>query len=155
MVWTGTDTRKWAAETKERLMATVRTAAQMLDQEMGRTIPEGGNLPIKTGNLRRSRLAQIGSMPKMGEAGALYTVGQDIGPVLLAWKPGEKLFLGFQSNYAHRQNYGFFGEDSLGRTYAQSGFAFVEKAAAKWPFILEAAAAKVRTQSLSSTSLSS
>lgn len=79
----------------------------------------------------------------------------DIGPALLDWKPGETLYIGFQANYARRMNYGFVGEDSLGRTYNQSGFGFVEKAAARWPFIVDAAAAKVRTQSLTSTSLSS
>ncbi len=135
-------------------MATVRTAAQDLDAEINRTIPNGGNMPIQFGNLRRSRLAQIGSMPNQGSPGQSF-VGQDIGPVLLEWKAGEKLFLGWQAVYARRQNWGFVGEDSLGRHYNQSGHAFIEKGAAKWSFILESAAAKVRTQSMSSTSLSS
>lgn len=135
-------------------MAAVRVATQDLAAEMVRTIPNGGNLPVKTGNLARSLLAQKGSMPAQGAAGTLYAA-DDIGPTLLAWTPGETMYLGFQANYAKRQNYGFVGEDALGRSYNQSGFGFVEKAAAKWPFILENAASKVRQRSLSSTSLSS
>lgn len=112
--------------------------------EMTRTIPSGGNLPIKTGNLARSLLAQTGSMP-MTVSGKTDFAGQDIGVTLLNWTPGERLYLGFQAAYARRQNYGFVGTDSLGRNYNQSGFAFVEKAAAKWPFIVEAAAMKVKS----------
>lgn len=100
---------------------------------MTRTIPNGGNVPVKTGNLARSLLAQKGSMPTTGEG---PFAGQDIGPVLLDLELGDKVYLGYQANYARRQNYGFVGEDSLGRAYNQSGFGFVEQAAAKWPHIV-------------------
>jgi|TARA_R100000479_G_scaffold176487_1_gene131342 hypothetical protein len=110
---------------------------------MTRTIPNGGNVPIKSGNLARSALAQVGSMPETKEVPSGGFTGSELGPVLLNWDADETLYIGFQAKYAARQNYGFTGEDSLGRTYNQSGFAFVEKAVAKWPFIVSNAARKV------------
>jgi len=41
-------------------------------------------------------------------------------------------------------NYGFVGQDSLGRTYNQAGFGFAEDAASKWPAIVAAEAAKLK-----------
>lgn len=100
---------------------------------MTKTLPNGGNVPVKTGNLARSLLAKTGSMPSTVDIPTGGFAGQDIGPVLLNWEPGGTLYLGYQAVYARRQNYGFAGTDSLGRTYNQAGFGFVEKAAAKWP----------------------
>jgi hypothetical protein len=54
---------------------------------------------------------------------------------------GKPVYLGVQAIYAPRQNYGFVGTDSLGRTYNQSGAFFVEGAGAKWEqFVKEAEA---------------
>lgn len=131
--WKGKNPEDWARETKERILAVFQGASQSLASEMTTTIPNGGNVPVKTGNLARSLLAQNGSMPKTGDG---PFPGQDIGPVLLNLELGDKVYLGYQANYARRQNYGFVGEDSLGRNYNQSGFGFVEKAAAKWPVIV-------------------
>jgi len=41
-------------------------------------------------------------------------------------------------------NYGFVGTDSLGRTYNQTGFGFVDAVAQRWPQIVIQAEAKVR-----------
>lgn len=100
---------------------------------MTKTIPNGGNVPVKTGNLARSLLAQKGSMPTTGEG---PFAGQDIGPVLLDLKLGDKVYLGYQARYSYRMNFGFVGTDSLGRNYNQAGHGFVEQAAAKWPQIV-------------------
>lgn len=112
--------------------------------EMTKTLPNGGNVPVKTGNLARSLKAQTGSMPAVKDG---PITGRDIGPVLLGLELGDKVYLGYQANYAMRQNYGFVGEDSLGRNYNQSGFGFVEKAAAKWPQIVKAVVVDLRARS--------
>lgn len=142
--WKGVDPGEWARQTKERLLAVAQGSVQELSQEMTKTLPNGGNVPVKTGNLARSLLAQNGSMPNTGTG---PFAGQDIGPVLLNMNLGDKIYLGFQANYARRQNYGFVGEDSLGRNYNQSGFGFVEKAADKWPQIVTKVVAEVRGRS--------
>lgn len=77
-------------------------------------------------------------------SGNLVSVAQDVGVVALSLELGDKVYLGYQAVYAARQNFGFVGEDSLGRTYNQGGFGFVEKAAAKWPQIVDGVAAKYK-----------
>jgi hypothetical protein len=54
------------------------------------------------------------------------------------------VYIGWQAAYSRRLNYGFAGEDSLGRTYNQSGYGFAEAAAAKWPQIVQEQAMKMR-----------
>lgn len=141
MGWEGSDPAKWAQQAQARIDAVRRGSAQELAKEMSTTIPNGGRVPVKTGNLARSLLGQVGAMPSVSDSKEFS--GQDIGPVLLNWQPGETLYLGYQAKYARRQNYGFVGTDSLGRTYNQSGFGFVEAAAAKWPTIVERMTASV------------
>jgi len=154
MAWTGTDPGQWARETKERLLAVFRASGQELANEMTRTRANGGNVPVKTGNLARSLLAQKGAPPRQGAPGVRFA-GFDIGPVLLSLQPGDTLFLGYQANYARRMNYGFVGQDSLGRTYNQAGFGFVERAAAKWPQIVTRVVIDMRVNggAVSSTSV--
>lgn len=123
---------------------------QELAVEMTKTTSNGGNVPVDTGNLARSLLAQEGVMPNIkpdGDDGEGNFVGQDIGPVLLSLELGDKVHLGYQAAYARRMNYGFVGEDSLGRNYNQSGLGFAEKAAAKWPQIVNGVVVDLRARS--------
>ena len=156
MAWSGVDPGEWAKETKARLDAVFRTSVQGLAAEMRKTGPNGGDVPVDTGNLVRSLLAVKGGLPPQGSPDAEYAA-QDIGPVLLSVKAGDTVSLAWQAIYAHRQNYGFVGEDSLGRTYNQSGRGFLERAAAKWPQIVTKAAIDARTKAggISSTNIAS
>jgi len=93
----------------------------------------------------RSLLASTSAMPDTGAADAQY-VGQDIGSVTASLTTDQTVWLGYQAIYARRQNYGFVGEDSLGRTYNQEGAHFVEAAVAVWPTIVELVAEDIKAK---------
>jgi len=106
----------------------------------------GGSMPVQLGNLRRSLRSSTSAMPQInpnlsegisdGQAEIILTIaGAEL---------GETVFLGFTAAYAQRLNYGFTGQDALGRTYDQSGYHFVENAAARWEQIVAENDAKVR-----------
>lgn len=131
------DKRKKAVET------IFRRSVEMLGAEMIRTRANGGKLPHLTGNLMRSQLASTVAMPKVAPPGTIFT-GSNLGAVAARLKIGQTVYIGYQANYARRQNYGFVGQDSLGRYYNQSGAGFAEAARAQWPTIVRAAAAEAR-----------
>lgn len=135
----------WAAESTARMEAVYRGAVEMLADEMTLTQPNGGRLPFQTGNLMRSLLASTAGMPPQGGKDARY-VGQDVGLVAAGLELGQAVWLGFQAAYAKRLNFGFVGEDALGRTVNQQGAHFVEAAAAAWPTIVELVAEDVKNK---------
>jgi hypothetical protein len=134
---------KWAEQTEERLQAVFRRSVELLADELIKTQANGGRLPHRTGNLMRSLVAQIGSMPSQGSPDDRYS-GSDVGAITAQALLGDDVFLGFQANYARRMNYGFVGQDSLGRTYNQTGAGFVEYARDAWPLIVKQAAEEIR-----------
>jgi len=111
---------------------------------MIRTKDDGGTLPKVTGNLARSLLAQIGSMPAQAQGAASFLAGEEVGLVAARAVLGDQVFLGYQAVYARRQNFGFVGADSLGRVYNQAGNGFVERALAMWPQLVDQAVRDVR-----------
>lgn len=131
----------WAAETDRRLLAVWHQSVIILAQEMIRTKSDGGALPKITGNLARSILAQIGSMPRVSEG---QFAGVDVGAAVAQSLLGSEIYIGFQAAYARRMNYGFVGMDSLGRNYNQQGNFFVERAVAMWPQIVTRAVDAVK-----------
>lgn len=135
----------WARETEARMQAVFRRAVELLADELTTTRANGGRLPHVTGNLMRSLVAEIGSMPSQGGAEQKYA-GSDVGAVVARALLGQAVFLGFQANYARRVNYGFVGQDSLGRTYNQTGAGFIEYAIEVWPILVELAAEEIRTK---------
>lgn len=140
--WSGVDPSKWAGNLSTNgLTALLRNSVQALAKEASTTIPNGGRLPVKTGNLARSVV--IDNKPPQiieGLARGDYSLG------LAAIKPGDTIYIGWQAAYSRRMNYGFVGADSLGRTYNQAGYGFAEATAAKWPAIVQAEAAKMRSR---------
>lgn len=127
----------WASETQERLTAVHRRYVVLLGEEMSTTKPQGGRVPFDTGNLARSLLASTQAMPKTAEG---PFDGGDVGLVAATLQPHEPVWIGYQAKYSRRRNYGFVGQDKLGRTYNESGDHFVEGAIAKWPQIVAQAA---------------
>lgn len=136
---------QWTKETEARMLAVFKRAVELLAEELGKTQGNGGRTPKQTGNLIRSILGQIGSMPSQGGAGAQFG-GSDVGLVVAGAVLGQSISIGFQANYARRLNYGFVGQDSAGRNINQAGAFFVEGAAAKWPQFVKAAAAEIKGQ---------
>ncbi len=133
----------WAKETELRMTAVWRQSIDDLADTMNRTRSNGGRLPHLTGNLMRSLLASTSAMPSTGGPDAKYS-GQDVGLVTAGLQLDQTVWLGYQAIYARRMNYGFVGQDSLGRNYNQAGAHFVEGAIAEWPSIVASAVAKIK-----------
>ena len=133
----------WTKETEQRMTAVWRQSIDDLADTMNRTRSNGGRLPHLTGNLMRSLLASTSAMPSTGGPNAKYT-GQDVGLVTAGLQLDQTVWLGYQAIYARRMNYGFVGQDSLGRTYNQAGAHFVEGAIADWPNIVRMAVSKIK-----------
>lgn len=137
--WKGTDPAKWAGVSTAGLTALLRNSVQALAKEAGKTIPNGGRVPVKTGNLARSVVVSK-NPPQVID---VLAKEQNFSLGVADIRPGDTVYIGWQAKYARRQNYGFSGEDSLGRTYNQAGYGFAEAAAAKWPEIVTAEGRKL------------
>lgn len=101
--------------------------------------------PVITGNLRASWWASInapgsaelaGDKPQGGVSQAALIAG--------TMKGGEVYYLMNGAAYARRVEYGFVGEDSLGRVYNQQPKAMVRNAVARAPVIAEAVLARLK-----------
>lgn len=134
------DVSTWVEVSKAKADDIYGRAIEKLGEEMTKTRPKGGRVPFKTGNLARSLLASTVAMPKVSDE---IPGGSNIGVVAARLKMGDTVWLGYQANYARRQNSGFVGEDSLGRTYNQEGAHFVEGAVAEWERLVEEAAKEI------------
>lgn len=143
MSWTGINPTKWAEEQKAKQAALLRLSVQELAKEASHTIPNGGRVPVKSGNLGRSVIVSD-KPPEKDAPGVEHKVQRDISGGIAAIEPGKDVFIGWTPKYAQRANYGFVGEDSLGRAYNQSGHGFAEAAAARWPAIVVEQAAKLK-----------
>ncbi|MBX5063319.1 hypothetical protein [Rhizobium lentis] len=136
---------EWASAELDRAEAVFQTAAQTVANEVRTAVAEGGRMPVKTGNLRRSLMASTSTMPTIKEGKETFTdTGVEL--VIAGAELGGSIFLGFQAAYAARMNYGFAGTDALGRTYNQNGFGFVDAVAQRWPQIVAEAEATVRVR---------
>jgi hypothetical protein len=140
--WTGTDPAAWSGKSAERLTALLRNSVQELAVAASKTVNEGGRVPHKTGNLSRSVIVDT-KEPQRDADGVKHEAPQDFSLGVANIDPGDTVWIGWQAIYSARMNYGFVGEDSLGRTYNFSGFGFAEAAAAQWPAIVAAEAAKL------------
>lgn len=118
----------WASASEKRLLAVIRTSLQDLDRAVSLPVSRGGNMPVVTGNLRRSRLASTTDQPTVGGKEFKDDPGSQITGVIAGFQLGQKFFLGFQAIYARRV------EEVRG---------FVRLAAQQWPQIVRAAASKV------------
>jgi hypothetical protein len=136
--WTGTDPSVWGGRTVAGLTALLRNSVQELACEASTTIPNGGRVPVKTGNLARSVVVD-NKPPQVIEGLAKGDFSLGIANI----KPGDTIYIGWQAKYSRRLNNGFVGADSLGRVYNQSGYGFAEATAAKWPAIVQRQAAKM------------
>lgn len=132
----------WAKASEQRLEATRNLAIEYLAEEMTLTVGRGGRLPFQTGNLARSILASTQGMPKTAEG---PFPGSNVGLVTANLRLDQPVWIGFQANYARRQNFGYVGADSLGRVYNQSGAHFVEGAIAEWQNIVKKAASELQS----------
>lgn len=133
----------WCKATPQRVEEVYQTALGLLADELGTTESNGGKVPHLTGNLIQSLLASSSPIA-MGSGGDKYA-GSDPGAVIAQSDTSTPIFFGYQANYAHRLNYGFIGQDSLGRNVNQAGRRFVEYAVSMWPVMVKLANESVET----------
>lgn len=124
-------TSAWVHSSKARMLAWVRTSLQDLDREIALPVARGGNMPVVTGNLRRSRLASTDSMPRAGGREFKADPGAQVTGVIASMQIGQRFFYGFQAVYARRV------EEVRG---------FLRLAVQRFPEIAAAAARKVQSR---------
>lgn len=117
----------------EARRAIMRDAASdtMTDAQLPKA--QGGRMPVDTGNLRNSVASGLNGVLGAPDAASISLTIEQM-------EPGDVAQFAWTAPYAMRQEFGFVGQDSLGRTYDQSGNHFVGGAAAKWPQTVAAAA---------------
>jgi len=135
---------QWCQEQPNRMLAVFKRSVELLADKLKTTRLEGGHTPKLTGNLIRSLLAAIDTMPNTNPDPKARFSGSDVGVVVASVLMGQSISLGFQAAYARRLNYGFVGEDALGRNYNQEGAGFVEAAALAWPICVAMAAEEIQ-----------
>ncbi len=135
----------WARKSEKTLERVFKTAAQKVADRVLLPVERGGNMPVDTGNLRRSLLASTAIMPGVQRGVVEFPDnGGQISLVIAGANITDTIYLGFQAAYARRVNYGFTGTDSLGRQYNQSGRGFVGAAAQQWQQIVNESVKEVR-----------
>lgn len=144
----------WCKESDARLEAVFKESTKRLIVEVRKPKAKGGNMPVDTGYLRNSLVTSTdGPTPISSESrpepGDKFDTASDTlsGPVTLiinGAKVGQTIWACFTAAYAARLEYGFSGEDSLGRKYAQSGNGFVRLAAQRWRAIVESVVTELK-----------
>lgn len=132
----GDQVKAFAAKAKERQLAIFRESAQAVMEEASTPEGEGGKMPVATGFLRNSAVASTAGPPD-GDGGDPTLVFSGI-------ELGQTVWAGWTAAYALRMEHGFYGEDSLGRVYAQAGKGFMRSAAQNWDFIVDTVAKDVK-----------
>lgn len=126
----------WVRETEDRLLAVFQASAQELFSLAQATRYEGGLLPIDTGFLRNSFVAGLnGSTSLSGPDSYVLAV--------MSAEIGDSVIGGWSAKYARRMEYGFVGQDRLGRNYNQRGFGYMRNAAMQWQDIVNRNAARL------------
>ena len=122
----------WTKQTDKRMIAVFRQSALMVSQEVRKPKAQGGNMPVLTGNLRRSLVAATGSMPQ-ARAGVKFKSdpSAQITVTIANAQPGQSIFFGFQAIYA---------------PFAEARNGFVRLVVQRWPSIVKEAAQAIRSR---------
>jgi hypothetical protein len=97
--------------------------------------------PVDTGFLRGSWQPSVGAVQvadsaSVGlDAGGAAAISQ-ISLAVAGMKTGDVFHMRNNAAYARRLEYGFVGQDSLGRTYNQAGRYYVSDTIKSWPQIV-------------------
>lgn len=131
----------WVHETEGLLEALVKQAVQELTIEMQTTHFNGGLNRIDQGWHIASFQIVLNGEPQLptrkapdGEAPAWN--GAEIALQIAGMELGDTITGSYGMAYSMRLEYGFTGQDSLGRTYNQPAYAFVRTAAQNWASIV-------------------
>lgn len=138
----------WVQQSERRMTAVFKQSAQ----DVILMVKEKS--PVDTGFLRASLLASTSAMPLIDpeannpEGASVGDNDAQVALVIAGAQLGQTIYAGFTAAYARRIEYGFKGEDSLGRTYNQEGVGMVRLAAQEWQNIVyrNSALAKARVE---------
>ena len=122
-----------------RMRATMRESVQKTVSIAQKIDEEGGRMRVKTGFLRASIGANVGSMPSgesvnpdpTAEDIVFKVEGEAVQAALLRWQPGEVIYVGWTANYARPRE-------------ARDGF--LKGAVEQWDETVDLAAAKIKRQ---------
>ncbi|KWT70771.1 hypothetical protein APY04_0832 [Hyphomicrobium sulfonivorans] len=147
------------------MLAVFRDAAQTVANEVRKPEGAGGNMPVDTGNLRRSLAASTDSMPQVQPGVATFSDNDSQITAVISNAPlGSTIYLGFQADYAVHMEYGtgphmIYPKDkqALHFTIGGAGIfaksvkhpgttakAFVRTTAQRWPQIVKGSAEKIK-----------
>lgn len=131
--------RKWAKECEENALETTKRAALDFRDHMLELTP------IDTGNLRSSLVLGLNGNTPSGPHNAYMSDDNETRAraVVASMQIGDKVSFDYLAPYANRVNYGFHGQDSLGRMYNQTGRFWIQEAGADWPKIVRRAATEL------------
>ncbi|WP_313609337.1 HK97 gp10 family phage protein [Rhizobium sp.] len=131
------DVRAFADKTRVQMHAVLAESLQDVVEIAQTPKAKGGRMPVDTGYLRNSLVSGLnGSFGPPSADSYLLTIAQ--------FQIGDVIRFAWTAPYARRINSGFSGTDSLGRTYEQVGAHFIDAAAAQWPQIVTANAARLK-----------
>lgn len=130
----------WTKQSEARMIAVFKRAVELLADELSFGRQNGGKVPWVTGNMARSLAGVLNGLVQTADGAP----AGDTNAAIAMAQIGDFIHIGFQAGYARRVNYGFVGEDILGRNYNQEGAHFVEYAASQWPIMVSLAADEIR-----------
>lgn len=122
---------EWAARFEGNMDALARQSSQEIAENVV------ADTPLDIGFLRGSWQPSIGepavrSSVFLGNGGAQV----DVGAVVASMRAGDLFHMTNNAKYAMRLEFGFVGEDSLGRYYNQAGRYFVTRNVKRWPAVV-------------------
>lgn len=128
-------------ETEGLLEALIKQAVQELTIEMQTTSGNGGLNRIDQGWHVASFQLVLNGEPQLPTREAPEGVapawsGAEIALQIAGMELGDTITGSYGMAYSMRLEYGFTGQDSLGRNYSQPAYAFVRTAAQNWPAIV-------------------
>lgn len=127
----------WARATQQRMDAVVKGSTQEICSIAQTPSTKGGRLPFDLGNLRNSFQSSLNGSPALEGAESFVAIAA-------AMEAGDVAEFGWSAEYARRLEYGFTGQDKLGRTYNQQGRHFLSGAMLEWPRVVTEQVAKAK-----------
>jgi hypothetical protein len=119
----------WARQSEDRLVAVFREATQRVANEVRVPVGAGGNMPVVTGNLRRSLGISLSAMPTVQGRQFEADPSTEISLTIANSQLGQTIYLGFQAVYAR---------------YQENRYGFVRLTAQRWEQIVQESAQIIR-----------
>lgn len=127
---------------KARQLAVAKKSVERVNRECNRSQAQGGRMPVVTSTLRGSQVSALNGQLLGSNTAQDETLAALL--VVASMKVGDKIQFGWTIEYARRVNSGFVGQDSLGRTFNQSGAFYLEFGIDQWKTIVSEECVNIR-----------